>query len=220
MQYEEISCRQFATKLGVSNQWVSDRLKDCTINHGVVGKDTPRPRIIPDIAMAELRDFVRDVSTSKLDMPEETKLLLDKAFEKHGSSVKKKQSPDTGFIMPSADGFSEEEGDEWDEPTREDFSELPDHTPKAESQRRITLYQARKAKLEYEEMKGNLVQKGAVYDKLYNFAQAMRDRIMNVPDRCIDDVLAAPGRNQALKRMGDEIAAALIELSDTGNIKI
>ncbi len=69
-------------------------------------------------------------------------------------------------------------------------------------------------------MEGNLINKGLVYSKLYDFAQQTRDKLLAVPDRCVDNVIAAPGRNQAIKIMQDEIASALTALSDTNSLEI
>lgn len=102
-----------------------------------------------------------------------------------------------------------------------DFSDgIPDNTPKSEADRMIAVYKAKKARLEYLETEGNLIDKGVVYSRLYDFAGIVRDALMNVPDRIIDDVLAADGRNKAIIILGNEIAEALTSLSKTDEFEI
>ena len=107
-----------------------------------------------------------------------------------------------------------------DEALRDYKDGIPDSTSKSEADRLIALYKAKRARLEYEEVEGNLINKGLVYSKLFDFAQQVRDKLLNVPDRVVDNVRAAVGRNQAIKIMGDEIASALHVLSDTESLEI
>jgi len=93
-------------------------------------------------------------------------------------------------------------------------------TPKAEADRLAAVFKARKLRLDALIMEGELVDKGRVYSILFEFAQTVRDLLLNVPDRCIDNVLAAETRNEALKVMGDEIAAALTSLAQTNEIEL
>lgn len=110
------------------------------------------------------------------------------------------------------------------EPDSEDIANyadgIPDNTPNAEADRMIAVYKAKKARLEYLETESMLIDKGLVYSRLYDFAGVIRDAIMNVPDRCIDNILAADGRNQALIIMGNELAEALTALSKTEEFEI
>ena len=101
-----------------------------------------------------------------------------------------------------------------------DFTDgIPDGTSKAEADRMIAVYKAKKARLEYLETEGQLVDKGLVYTTLFNFANQVRDNLMNVPDRCIDNVLAADNRNASIIILGGEISKALTALSSTENIE-
>lgn len=97
---------------------------------------------------------------------------------------------------------------------------IPDNTSKSEADRIAAVMKARKLRLEALELEGSLVDKGMVYSTLFEFAQSMRDRFINIPDRCIDNVLAAPTRNDAIIVMGDELAAVLKDLATTDNIEL
>jgi hypothetical protein len=110
--------------------------------------------------------------------------------------------------------------DDEDQSTRDYADGIPDDTSKSEADRLIALYKAKVARLNFLETEGLLVDKGLVYSRLFDFAAEIRDTLMNVPDRCIDAILAADGRNQALILLGNEIAAALIALSKTDELEI
>lgn len=102
-----------------------------------------------------------------------------------------------------------------------DFSQgIPDGTSKAEADRMIAVYKAKKARLEYLQTEGDLIDKGLVYSRLFDFASEVRNRLLNIPDRCIDAVLSADSRNQALNIMGKEIAEELTSLSKTNEFEI
>lgn len=102
-----------------------------------------------------------------------------------------------------------------------DFAQgIPDNTSKSEADRMIAVFKAKKARLEYMQTEGDLIDKGLVYSRLYDFAGIVRDALMNVPDRIIDDVLAADGRNKAIIILGNEIASALTALSKTDEFEI
>jgi len=69
-------------------------------------------------------------------------------------------------------------------------------------------------------LKGELVEKDAVYDALFEFGRLIRDTIMVVPDRIIDRIMAAKTRNEAHIILTEELDDALRGLSDADKVKI
>lgn len=84
---------------------------------------------------------------------------------------------------------------------------------KADAQRYEAVWRAKERELKYRQMAGELVDKNAVYKQLFSLGQQMRTRLQSIPDRLIDDVLAAPTRNEAHQLLFDAIADSLEELS-------
>jgi hypothetical protein len=122
-------------------------------------------------------------------------------------------------IIPT--GNEAPETDAQDEADAANYADgIPDSTSKSEADRMIAVYKAKKARLEFLETEGNLVDKGLVYSLLYDFAGEVKSDLMNVPDRIIDAVLAAEGRNAALILLGNELSSALDRLSKTDELQI
>lgn len=69
--------------------------------------------------------------------------------------------------------------------------------------------------LQLEREKQILVERQAVYDTLFEFAQKVRGRIRAVPSRVVDDVMACADRVDALRLLSEAIDDALNELADT-----
>lgn len=98
--------------------------------------------------------------------------------------------------------------------------DIPQGTPKIEAERLYSVFRARKIKRELQKLEGELVDKGLVYKNLYEFAAIIRDKFMNVPDRVVDNILAADTRNEAIKVLSDEITEVLVSLATVGSIKL
>lgn len=77
----------------------------------------------------------------------------------------------------------------------------------------------KKMHLEYEKKKGTLVEKDAVYQALFAYAQEIRIEIESLPDKVVDDMLAAPDRHRARTILVEAIEDALLTLSKQVNIK-
>jgi hypothetical protein len=81
------------------------------------------------------------------------------------------------------------------------------------------VFEAKNAELDYKERLGELVSKKSVYNALYGFGQQIRDAVQSIPNRVIDDILAAPSRVDAHNILKKAIDEALVKLSETGSIK-
>lgn len=75
----------------------------------------------------------------------------------------------------------------------------------------------KKAQIELKELEGTLVPKKQVYDAFFTFGQEMRQAILAIPDRIIDEIMATPERAVAHNILTDALMQALSALSDMGN---
>lgn len=76
------------------------------------------------------------------------------------------------------------------------------------------ILKAKILELEYKEKQGTLVDKAKVYATLFSFGKELRGRLLNIPDRIVDDIRAADSRTTAFNLLYDEISRALDELTD------
>lgn len=77
----------------------------------------------------------------------------------------------------------------------------------------------KKMHLEYEKKKGTLVEKDAVYKALFDYAQEIRIEVESIPDKVVDDMLAAADRHRARTILSEAIEDALLALSKQVNIR-
>ena len=75
------------------------------------------------------------------------------------------------------------------------------------------------SKLKLEVLQGSLVKKDLVERSLFAFGQQIREAIMAVPVKCVDDLRAAPTRVDALNVLTGELERVLLKLSEAENIK-
>ncbi len=91
----------------------------------------------------------------------------------------------------------------------------PENISFSEAQRREKVAKAKVAELELKEKEGELVQKAVIYEQLYAAGKELRDTLLSIPDRIIDQVIAASeNRAKALNTVYDAIALELEKLSD------
>ena len=82
------------------------------------------------------------------------------------------------------------------------------------AKRAKAVFDAKLAELEYRKKAGELVEKKKVYETLYGYGKELRNELLAVPDRVIDEVLAAPNRNESLKLLYEELAKTLAKLTE------
>jgi hypothetical protein len=80
-----------------------------------------------------------------------------------------------------------------------------------ERKKLIADLEAKKLKLGRD--RGNLVEKSKVYSDLFAFGQEIRTMLMAIPDRVLDNVLAATTRHDAHSILTEELASCLEHLS-------
>lgn len=86
----------------------------------------------------------------------------------------------------------------------------------AEALRKDLIIKANLNALKLRMKEGEVVEKSKVYKELFAFGKQIRLRFQSIPDRIIDDVLAAPGRNEAHLILFNAISDVLEELTGTG----
>lgn len=87
----------------------------------------------------------------------------------------------------------------------------------AKAQQVEAFYKAKLRKLEFERKSGEVVDKAQVYRALFAAGQEIRTAFEGIADRFIDDILAAPTRNDAhtiLQTAIDEALQSVSELKD------
>lgn len=82
-----------------------------------------------------------------------------------------------------------------------------------EAKRREAVFKAEKAQLDVEELRGKLVRKDTVMKELFAAGQEVRITLQSIPDKEIDNILAASSRNEALAILNAAIVSALESLS-------
>jgi hypothetical protein len=86
----------------------------------------------------------------------------------------------------------------------------------AEALRKDLIIKANLNALKLRMKEGEVVEKSKVYKELFAFGKQIRLRFQSIPDRIIDDVLAAPGRNEAHMIVFNAISDVLEELTGIG----
>lgn len=84
-----------------------------------------------------------------------------------------------------------------------------------EANRRKAIYDMQNKGLDLAERQGTLVNKQKVFKQLFDFGQNLRNNILTIPDRIIDDIRAMENRNDAHQKLYDALADELEKLSDT-----
>ena len=88
----------------------------------------------------------------------------------------------------------------------------------AEAQLQEQVAKARLRELELEEKEGSLVQRAIVNDQLFAFGQELRNALLAIPDRVIDQIIAESGtRAKAHATLYEAIASELEKLTDIDN---
>lgn len=159
-----------------------------------------RPMIIPDLAD---EDWAVNYGHSK----------EDKAPKLDQRPVRPQKAPQ-GKAAPSPPPMADTVPDEPYSPAIAPGT-LPDgRKSKAELDRMKAEVQLQMAALELKERKGQLVDKSRVYRSLFEVGQEIRTSVLSVPDKTIDNILAAPTRNEAYTILQAALTDALTQLSE------
>ncbi|RAJ00457.1 hypothetical protein LX64_04163 [Chitinophaga skermanii] len=159
----QLSQRQYAKEIGVSNEAVRRAIKDGKI---VKGWDAATKKIIPEIANAEWGYIHNAAST-----------------DNHVNDTPKK-----GLTLDSDSSYND-------------------------AKRVKEILSAQLIALELKEKKEELVNKAAVYQELFKFGQQIRTAFLNIPDRTIDNIIAAETRSEAHAILTNAIHEVLEKLT-------
>lgn len=83
----------------------------------------------------------------------------------------------------------------------------------ADSRRIREAYQAQLAKLDFEERRGKLVSSDQVKTEAFKIGRAVREAILNVPDRIAAELAGETDQHKVHTRLREELEKALEELS-------
>lgn len=184
---EQISIREYARRKGCSDMAVHKAIKSGKIDAGLIIKGNKK-LINPAVADAEWRtnfnpNYERNAQLAE-SLSDEPAPPRPEPKSNHG---KREAGPVEG---------------------------LPEGGPSiAKAKLKSEVLKAAKLELEYKEKVGTLLEKSKVYKALYEVGQEMRTSFQALPDRVIDDILAAPSRNHAHQLLFNAIADELEKLS-------
>lgn len=191
---ELISLREYGRRKGCSDTAVRKAIKAEKIVKGVVVDIKGRPRINPAVADVE---WSRNVDPDRPRVAQKGKAIFDEGAETETTET------DT-------------EADESSAPAGVRRATGTD-TSLAAAKRAQAVYKAKILELEMKAKQGSLVDRDQVYKALFAAGQEVRSSLQGIPDRFIDNILAARSRNEAHLILANAIADALDKLADLGN---
>lgn len=188
MENEKLSIRQFAKLVGVSDVAVGKAIKTGKIVKAIDWSNPKRPKIDPILAVKEWGRNA-DPSSGRSDKITDTMEVIPKG--KKVSPTEKYEVVRETEPHPAQGGRS--------------ITEIKRQT--AEVKLRL-------AAVELKQKQGQLVDKDLVYRSLFAAGQEMRTAMQSIPDRCIDNIMAAQDRNEAHTILYNEITYALERLTE------
>lgn len=239
---ELISIRKYAQRKGCSDPAVLKAIKTGKIINGCIIDEKGNKKIIPEIADAEWKsnsDPVRAKMGARFDIPSTVQESVKQeapapspapkpkpkpkpspkaspALESNPKTAKLKQTTkppkSTQVSIPAADVAPVV-------PDRTTLKPVQDDTLAA-ARKAQEVYKAKIAELDYKKRIGDLVAKDEVYKSLFAFGQELRTQFQAIPDRVVDNMLAASSRNEAHIILYEAITKVLENLADIESRKI
>jgi hypothetical protein len=200
---EFLSFRKFADRVGASEAAVRKAIKAGKISEACIDRsNTKRPKI----HFAKGRDeWAKNFTPEKIQNQKLADSLSGKPLPTKAAEVEEK-APE----KPEEESEVDESGE----------LIVKNSAPYQESLRVAQLFKAKSAQLEYNERRGRLVEKDAVYKEYYAIAQSVRSAMQGIPDKIIDHIIAAGNdRPEAHRLLYNEITEALEGLSMKPNFK-
>lgn len=203
---EKVSQREYARRLGISNEAVRKAVEGGKISKGW---DKKEKKIIVEKANEEWGNIHKHVEP---DVSEITSRITPYDPDKQESNPAK-----TPQKIPSYDGDEDTQAGAFAELEEYELA-LSNKAPFAEALRVEKVAKAKQEVLQLREKTGQLVRKDEVYKQLFAFGQSIRQALLVVPDRCIDEILAAPNRAESHAVLTKYIHEALLKLSEADNM--
>lgn len=194
---ERISLREYGRRIGTSDTAVRKAIKAEKIVQGVVYDDKGKPWIIPDVANAEWSKSYDPSYQRVTQSGTPVSIYADAGNPKDDASSGLKDESETPPPMDTGQARTAD-------------------TSLAAARRAQAVYKAKILELEMKQKQGSLVDKQQVYKGLFVAGQEIRSAMQSIPDRVIDNILAARSRNEAHAILSNAIADALEKLADLG----
>lgn len=191
-----VSLNEFAKRMGVKRDTVLKAMNAGKIHSEAIGGSKKTPRLFYEIAA---RQWAENYSPKYVQKPELEKKLM---------------------LMRPATGNEETAGDESNEPeTDDDIIKISKRAPLAEAKRVESIHRAKIAELDLRERKGELIEKRKADQEYYAAGQVVRVALQSIPDKIIDNILAAQTRMEAHGVLTAAIIEALESLAKPVEIK-
>lgn len=234
---ELISIREYARRKGCSDPAVLKAIKTGKIINGCVIDENGNKKIIPEIADAEWQsnsDPVRAKMGARFYLPAASqKPVRDESptpppapkpkpqKSKPPKEVKPKPTKVAPATKPPKPALVSPPHDDAVPvvPDRAPLKPAQDETLAA-ARKAQEVYKAKIAELDYKKRTGDLVAKDEVYKALFAFGQELRTQFQAIPDRVVDNMLAASSRNEAHIILYEAITKVLENLADIDSRKI
>jgi hypothetical protein len=203
-----ISIREFARQLGVSDTSIHKAIKAGKIVKGL-DRTNPRKPINYAIAIVELKGSYAPMKVQNT--------ALDKVMnEPIAKKEPVKLTPKPQYKKPFDDDsdIPEDVEDDGEGDDQEKTIKVKNRATYNEAKRVEAVVKARTAQLEYEQLKGKLVDSKEVYKELFAVGQTVRAAMQGIPDKYLDNLLACDSRSEAHELLTKAITQALEELSN------
>jgi hypothetical protein len=133
------------------------------------------------------------------------KIIVEKANEEWGKEIREKNKNQSVATEVPFEGTNL---------TEQDYKSLGETLSFVEARRRKEIYNAEIARVEALRVQKLYVEKERVYRQLFEFAKQLRTHLQVIPDRYIDNIIAARTRFDAHSILLNAINEALIDLSN------
>jgi hypothetical protein len=204
-----ISIREFARRLGVADTSVHKAIKAQKISKGIDYSNPKKPIINYKIA---IREWKNNRSTMKVrdttPISSKPKVVKVKPIIEAKPIISVESEVVEYPIIETVEIEDESETDSAKPIKLRNSAEFN------EAKRVEAIIKARTAQLEYEELKGSLVNSKDVYKELFAVGQTVRSAMQAIPDKYIDNILACDTRQEASDLLNKAISQALEELSN------
>lgn len=205
--FERISQREFARRLNISNEAVSRAVKDGKI---VKGWDKKANKIVFERAMEEWGNLHLEATA---EGEEATAEVVKRLQDTQAPQQPKPQAPPQITKPRKEKDPDNSEQDAFDELEEYELA-LSARAPFAEALRVEKVAKAKQEIIKLKKETGTLVNKAEVYRQLFYFGQSVRSAMLVIPDRAIDEILAAPNRGTAHQILTKYVHEALTKITE------
>ena len=204
MEEDLLTITDFARLVGIPRKTVENAIIAGKIE--TVHIEGKRKKLHPETAAKEWLDSMTLGSGSKTKNYEKLRDYLTTLNGLPPAPPARKRGPKKaakeGTILAAAQAHAENAG-----------AELSDDADIAEAKRVEAIWKARKQELEYEEAKKKLIPADAVRKSMYEFGARVRQTVMALPDRIIDELMSKQ-RQEAYIFLKESLKETLREISE------